>query len=328
MRRPAVALATVVALASACAADLPDEDFEPPSDALHWVAGSGIDLDGAPIAVGGQVGAEQEVLGWVAAETLIAAGADVTTDVALGDTQDTREAQLAGLIDLYWESTGTGWLALLREIGPSSDAHQLYEEVRDEDLEENAIVWLPPAPAEVGKGIIVAPDTADELGIDTLSGLADALDDAEQGVLVCVSGAEQPLDPAGMAALAGAAGVRIRPRLVPPVAAGRLVRAVEEGTFCPFGLVDRLDPTLAGAAVEFVDDDLGAFVTENPSVTVRQDTFEAITGLDDLFAPVSEALDTDAVREMVERVTTEDEDPREVARDWLVQAGLAELPQP
>ena len=86
------------------------------------------------------------LLGWIAAEALVAAGADVTDDLDLGDTQDTREAQLAGLVDLYWETTGTGWLALLREIGPSDDPEQLYEDVRDEDLEENGIVWLPPAP--------------------------------------------------------------------------------------------------------------------------------------------------------------------------------------
>jgi osmoprotectant transport system substrate-binding protein len=325
VRRLALAVVTV-ALAASCAADLPEDSYAPPSDALVWTDEGSVDLDGAPIAVGSQEGAEQEVLGWMAAEALIAAGADVTTDVGLGDLQDTREAELAGLIDLYWENTGTGWLSLLREIGPSSDAEQLYEDVRDEDLEENAIVWLPPAPAALGKGIVVAPDTVEELGIETLSELADALDDADEGVVVCVSGAEQPLGPEGLSALAGAAQVRIRPRVVTPVPAGRLVELVEDGTFCPFGLVDRLDPSLDGADVMFVEDDLGAFVTENPSVTVRQDTFEAITGIDDVFAPVSEALDTDAVRAMVERVTIDDEDPRTVARDWLVSAGLAEPP--
>ena len=115
------------------------------------------------IAVGSQEGAEEEVLGWLATEALIAAGADVSTDIPVGDVQATREAELAGLVDLYWETTATGWLALLREIGPSSDAQQLYEDVRDEDLEENAIVWLPPAPAEGGRGIVANPDTMEEL---------------------------------------------------------------------------------------------------------------------------------------------------------------------
>jgi osmoprotectant transport system substrate-binding protein len=326
VRRAALALACLLS-AAACAADLPDEDHTPPADALVWDGGGEVDLEGLAIAVGSQEGAEQEVLGWIATESLIAAGADVTDDIGLGDVQATREAQLAGLIDLYWESTGTGWLALLREIGPSPDAEQLYEDVRDEDLEENAIVWLPPAPADVGRGIIAAPSTASELGIGTLSELAAALDDADEGVVVCVSGAEQPLDPAGLAALAGAAQARIRPRLVTRVPAGRLIDLVEDGTYCPFGLVDRIDPDLEGAVVGFIDDDLGAFVTENPSVTVREDTFEEASGLEDLFAPVSAALDTATVRDLAQRVTVDEEDPRAVAREWLVEAGLAE-PQP
>lgn len=321
--RRLVGLVLTAALAAGCAAETTDDDPIRPVDALDWEGDVDSELEGVPLAVGSPSQPVDELLGWIAAEALVAAGADVTDELALGDTQATREAQLAGLIDLYWETTGTGWLALLREIGPSDDPAQLYRDVRDEDLEENDIVWLPPAPADAGVGIVGSPEVMEDLGVSTLSELASDLAEPQEGALVCVSSAGQPLDPAGLGALAEAADTRVRPRLVNPVSPRLLIDLVEEGTFCPFALVDRLDPALAAADLEFLDDDLGAFVAEQPAVTIREDTHDTAAGVDDLFEPVSAALDTDTLRGLVGRITEDDEDPRDVARDWLVEEGFA-----
>jgi len=320
---PLVAVALLGALAAGCAAEVTEDEPVQPVDALTWEQDVDADLAGVPVAVGSPSAPVDELLGWIAVEALVAAGADATEDLALGDTQATREAQLAGLIDLYWETTGTGWLALLREIGPSDDPAQLYEDVRDEDLDENGIVWLPPAPADTGVGVVGSPEVLEDLDISTLSDLAAALAEPQEGALVCVSSTDQPLDPAGLAALAEAADSRVRPRLVNPVPPRRLIELTEEGTFCPFALVDRLNPELAAADLEFLDDDLGAFVAEQPAVTIREDTHDTAPGVDDLLAPVSAALDTETLRGLVGRITEDDEDPRDVARDWLVEEGLA-----
>lgn len=321
--RRLVGLALTAVLAAGCAAEATDDDPVRPVDALDWERDVDAELEGVPLAVGSPSQPVDELLGWIAVEVLVAAGADVTDDLALGDTQATREAQLAGLIDLYWETTGTGWLALLREIGPSDDPAQLYEDVRDEDLEENDIVWLPPAPADAGVGIVGSPEVMEDLGVSTLSELAADLAEPQEGALVCVSSAGQPLDPAGLGALAEAADTRVRPRLVNPVAPRRLIDLVEEGTFCPFALVEHLDPALAAADLEFLEDGIGAFVAEQPAVTIREDTHDTATGVDDLFEPVSAALDTDTLRGLVGRITEDDEDPRDVARAWLVEEGFA-----
>lgn len=325
MRRAWAAVAlTLAGVGVGCAADVDDPEPVRPLDALTWEAGVAPEgLDAFPIAVGSQSQPVDEVLGWIAVEALTAAGADVTEDLSLGDTQATREAQLAGLIDLYWETTGTGWLSLLREIGPSQDPGQLWEDLSEEDLEENGIVWLRPAPADAGAVVVASPEVIDEREIDTLAELAGALDEREEGVVVCVSSVDQPVDPAAIGALADTAEVRIRPRLVVPVPPPRLVELTEAGTFCPFALMGNLDPRLSDADLEALTDDLGAFVAEQPAVTVREDTFDLAPGIDDLFAPVSEALDTETLRGLVGRVTQDGDDPREVARDWLVEEGLA-----
>ena len=183
MRRPVpvVGMLLVAGLLAGCASDVPEAEPTRPADALTWATEVDEEIDGLPIAVGSQSRPVDLLLGWIATETLVAAGADVTDDLNLGDTQTTRDAQLAGLIDLYWETTGTGWLALLREIGPSADPDQLYEDVRDEDLEENGIVWLPPAPADTGVGIVASPGVIEDRGIVDLSALAAALEDPDEG---------------------------------------------------------------------------------------------------------------------------------------------------
>jgi osmoprotectant transport system substrate-binding protein len=321
---PVVGMLLVAGLLAGCASDVPESEPTRPADALTWATEVDEEIDGLPIAVGSQSRPVDLLLGWIANETLVAAGADVTDDLNLGDTQTTRDAQLAGLIDLYWETTGTGWLALLREIGPSADAEQLYEDVRDEDLEENGIVWLPPAPADTGVGIVASPGVIEDRGIVDLSALAAALEDPDDGLAVCVSAVDQPLDSSGLSALADAADVRIRPRLVNPVSPSEIIALSEEGTFCPFALVDRLNVGLADADVTFLNDDLGAFVAEQPSVTIREDTYDMASGLDELFAPVAAALDIDTLRDLVARIIEDDEDPRAVAREWLVEEGLAE----
>lgn len=322
MRR-ALAVALVL-LAAACAEEVPEEPVVRSATALDWSGEVDPDLAEVPIAVGSQEGEAEEILGWIAVEALEAAGMDVTEDLALGDSRATREAQLAGLIDLTWETTGTGWLALLREIGPSQDPEQLWLDVREEDLEENGIVWLPPAPADTGLGIVAQPEVARDLGVETLSDLADALAGREEGVAVCVSSASQPLDPAGIAALADAAGVRIRRDVVSLVPDADLFEATEDGTYCPFALVDRLDPQLEDSDLAFLEDDLGAFVAQQPAVTVRADTEDLAPGLEELLNPVSAALDTETLRGLVGEVVDDGRDPQDVARDWLVEAGFAD----
>ncbi len=222
--RRLAALVAAATLAAGCASDVAEDEPIQPVDALTWETDVDAELDGVPLAVGSASQPVDELLGWIAVESLVAAGADVTDDLAVGDTQATREAQLAGLIDLYWETTGTGWLALLREIGPSDDPDQLYQDVRDEDLEENGILWLPPAPADAGVGVVGSPEVMEDLGISTLSELAAELAETQEGALVCVSSRDEPLDPAGLGALAEAADSRIRPRLINPVPPGRADR--------------------------------------------------------------------------------------------------------
>jgi osmoprotectant transport system substrate-binding protein len=316
----AVVLALVVA---ACAADEPAEDTRPDPTALSW--NDDIDLTGLQLAVGSKSSVEQQVLGHLAVEALGATGADVIDQTDLGDTLVVRDAQLGGLIDLYCEYTGTGWVELLREIGPSPDAAELAEAVTETDLDENAIAWLSPAPANSSFAIATGANVAEGLAVDTLGELGELLEAGTEGVVICLpEGGSFRDDPAGLAALGRALELAVGEDQVVPVPAADLVPAVEVGLFCPFGQVLRTSPALLGADVRLLEDDVGAFLIRNPTVTVRAEVLGEYPEIADVLEPVAAALTDQELRALNAAVAVDGQDPAAAARDWLVDEGFAD----
>ena len=99
------------------------------------------------LAVGSKNFTEQEVLGQITVRALEAADVEVVNRTGLGGTERVRQALVSGDLDMYWEYTGTGWLVHLAHADPIQEAQEQYQAVADEDLEQNNIEWLEPAPA-------------------------------------------------------------------------------------------------------------------------------------------------------------------------------------
>src|SRR3712207_6370226 len=102
---------------------------------------------------------------------LTAADATVIDRTGLGGNEEVRQALESGEIDLYWEYTATGWLVHLSETDSISDPREQYEAVARQDLEENGIRWLAPAPGNDTYAIAASQKTGRELGIETISDL-------------------------------------------------------------------------------------------------------------------------------------------------------------
>jgi osmoprotectant transport system substrate-binding protein len=317
-------LLVLVAALSACAADLPADQVAGGRNALSW--NEDVDLAALEIAVGSKSSVEQQVLGHLAGEALAAAGADVIDQIDLGGTLEVRDAQLGGLIDLYWEYTGTGWVELLREIGPSRDPEELAEAVTETDLDENGIAWLAPAPADSSFAIATGPEVADGLAVTTISDLGGLLADDTDGVVVCLpEGGTFRDDPTGLSGLGRALESPLSDEQVVLVPAADLVPAVEAGLFCPFGQVLRTSPQLLGADLALLEDDVGAFLIRNPTVTVRAEVLTEFPQVADLLDPVAAALTDEVLQALNAAVVDDGEEPRTVAREWLVDEGFADL---
>lgn len=321
--RISTVLAAAGLLAASCAADLPAEGAGPAEGALNW--NDDVDLGELEVAVGSKSTVEQLVLGHLAVEALAAAGAEVIDQLDLGGTLTVRDAQLGGLIDLYWEYTGTGWVELLREIGPSTDPDELADAVTETDLDENDIAWLEPAPANSSFAIATGPDPADTVSATSISELGDLLADEVEGAVICLpEGGTFREDPTGLARLGRALDRPVSPEQVVVVPAADLVPAVEAGLFCPFGQVLRTSPALLGADVELLEDDVGAFLIRNPAVTVRAEVLTEFPAIADVLDPVAAALTEEELQMLNAEVTFAGRDPRTVARAWLVDEGLAD----
>ncbi|MGH3147466.1 MAG: glycine betaine ABC transporter substrate-binding protein, partial [Rubrobacter sp.] len=114
------------------------------------IAGDQFRLSGtqrdAQFAVGSESFTEQEVLGNITIQVLEAADATVIDRTGLGGNEAVRQALESGEIDLYWEYTATGWLVHLSETSSIPDPQKQYEAVAKQDLDENGVKWLEPAP--------------------------------------------------------------------------------------------------------------------------------------------------------------------------------------
>jgi osmoprotectant transport system substrate-binding protein len=342
--RRAVALAvTGLLVLGACAADIPEADpADDGADALTWT-GDDVDLTDTEVAIGSKEQPEQEILAWIAIEAARAAGASVHQEVGAGGTAVLRQAQLSGLIDAYWEYTGTGWTRILQQADPAGTPTELYDDVRDRDAELNQIDWLPPAPANSAYAIAATPETMDAYGVRTLADLAAAFEDApdpgdaETSDTTATTEAGDPpatlgvcidedtgfaTDADGLAQFERAFGVTVPAALAPEVATDELYEQVEAAVFCQFGQVLNTDPRLAEGTLQVLEDP-GTFTIYNPSMTIRDDVAQDVPGFDDLMAQLTPRLDDATVRDLRAEVELDGRSPRDVARDWLEDEGLA-----
>jgi osmoprotectant transport system substrate-binding protein len=76
--------------------------------------------------------------------------------------------------------------------------------------------------------------------------------------------------------------------------------------------------------LRLLEDDMDFFAVYNPSLTMRQETFENYPQLRGLFAPISAKLDTETLRRLNYAVDVGGKAPEAVAEQWLRESGFTE----
>ena len=95
--------------------------------------------------------------------------------------------------------------------------------------------------------------------------------------------------------------------------------------YCPFGQVRRTSPALLDADLRLLEDDIGAFLIRNPTVTVRAEVLAEFPGIAEVLDPVAAALTDQALQSLNAAVVVDGVEPRTAARSWLVDEGFADL---
>ncbi len=142
---------------------------------LGSAAQTRVERSDEPIVVASKPFGESYLLAEMFAQLLEARGMTVDRRPGLGATEIAFQALRSGSIDVYPEYTGTGLVAILGEA-PASDERIVYAMVVREFSRRWGLRWLPPLGFQNTYAIAVRRQTADSLGIRTLSDLANAGD--------------------------------------------------------------------------------------------------------------------------------------------------------
>ncbi len=293
------------------------------------IAGDQFRLSGtqrdAQFAVGSESFTEQEVLGSIAIQVLEAADATVIDRIGLGGNEAVRQALESGEIDLYWEYTATGWLVHLGETSPIADPQRQYEAVARQDLEENGIRWLDPAPGNDTYAVAASAKTRRDLGVQNVSDLGRLIEERPKEATLCLNNDDDfrtRFD--GLPGLERAYGFSFPEENLIEMSVDAVYDATDEGEICNFGVVFTTSGFIRELDLKLLEDDEDFFAVYNPSLTVRQSVYKQYPQLRKIFVPISEKLDTETLRRLNYQVDVGNKTPEKVAEGWLRDNGFVE----
>jgi osmoprotectant transport system substrate-binding protein len=275
-------------------------------------------LEGVTITVGSKDFTEQILLGYMAELALSAAGANVRDLTNIQGSSNSRLALLTGDIDVTWEYTGTGWINYLNNTDPIPDEKAQYEAVRDADLQQNGLVWLPYAPLNNTYAFGTTKAYAEQHNLRTNSDMAAFLNQNPDQAVFCVE-TEFASRQDGFPGVQGVYGFPTTE--VKTFGTGAIYSSIANGT-CNFGEIFTTDGRIAGLDLAVLADDKKFFPQYNVCVVLRDEFYLQHPEVEPVLQPIAAALTNEEMIELGKRVDVDGDDPGVVARDWMVEQGF------
>ncbi|HEX6107385.1 MAG TPA: glycine betaine ABC transporter substrate-binding protein [Gemmatimonadales bacterium] len=266
-----------------------------------------------PVIVASKPFGESYLLAEIFAQLLEARGYAVERRPGLGATEIAFRALRTGAIDVYPEYTGTGLLAILRRPA-AADAREVFSTVAREFQARYGVRWLPPLGFENTYAIAVRRETAERLGLRTLSDLAPAAPALRAGLTPDFIGRADGLP--GVSAAYGLRFAEVR-ALLPAVK----YQALAEGAvdvidgYSTDGLIARYDLVV-------LEDDRGFFPPYEAAALVGASLAEREPGAVAALTELSGRLDVAAMRGYNRRLELDGVPAAAVAGEALRDLGL------
>lgn len=271
--------------------------------------------DGPTITVGSFAFTESEILAEIYAQALEAGGYPVETRLNVGSREIVKPALETGELDLVPEYIGT----LLTFLGgePSADTQATWAEARQR-FEETGVTLLEPAPAQNKNGFVVTRQTAERLGLGTVSDLREHAGDLDLGAPPECPEREHCIP--GLRSVYGIEFGDFRPLEIGSIT----VEALRQGEV-DVGLLFTTDAFIVANDFVLLEDDQGLQPAENITPAVRQEIVDAYgDDLVSLVDSISRLLTTEELTALNARVQIDREDASQAARDWLAANGFLE----
>jgi osmoprotectant transport system substrate-binding protein len=272
------------------------------------------------MVVGSKEFTEQRILGNIMIVLLEANGFDITDKTGLGGTLVARKALENEQIDVYMEYTGTALLTFLDYEEPITDPQECYETVKEEDLKENGLVWLPYMSFNNTYCLMMRQDQAKEMGIQTLSDLATYIQENPDDITFALN-AEFYARPDGYRPLQKAYDFKFGRSNIKKMNSGLIYKALQDEQV-DVGLGFATDGRIRGFDLVVLEDDKNYFPVYNPAPVVHKETAEKYPELSGIFEKLGEKLDTEAMTNLNYQVDIEHKNVREAATEFLKNAGL------
>lgn len=315
-----LALGVLALVVAACGGD--DDDDGDGGNGGGTAAG--FDLSGQQFTVGSKEFTEQLILGQITLQMLEAAGAEVNDQTGLEGSLAARNALTSGETDMYWEYTGTAWATYFEEEEPIPDPQEQFDAVAQRDLNQNEIAWVEPfTPFNNTFALAIRSDTGtEELDqVETLSDLAALVESNPDLATFCL-GEEFSTRPDGFPGVQRAYDFEAPEGNISVVGDSVVYNQVADGDRCNFGSVFATDGRIESLDLRVLEDDQNFFPFFNVALNVRQEALDQAPELEEMFAPVAEALTEEQMTALNAQVDVEGERPEDVAQQFLEENGL------
>lgn len=265
------------------------------------------------VVVGSKNFSEQVILGEIVAQLLEDRGVAVDRRLNLGGSFICHQALVSGSLDVYIEYTGTALTAILKEPF-SYDADDVYSRVREVYRDRFDIEWSAPLGFNNTFALVMRPEQARELGIESISDLR-----AHQASLRPGSGHEFLEREDGYRGLAAAYQLDFaaEPR---GMELGLIYQALVEKQVdvvagnSTDGLIEKFDLVV-------LEDDLRFFPPYDAAAVYRPDAIERHPELASVIAQLEGGIDEREMRRLNRLVDDEGRSVRAVVAEYLREKG-------
>ena len=275
---------------------------------------------GPTITVGSKNFTEQYILGNMYVQALDANGFNGVAKLDLGSEKIADKALQNGQIDLYPEYTGTSLVSLLPYKGAYPDTPEAtYQAAKKLYAKRNpADTMLTPAPFNDTYGIFVRKQVAENNDLKTLTDLAEASSDL---TFVSFSEFQNRSD-----------GFPNMKKNYPEIdfkeikivnSLGLRYQGVEQSEG-DVGVGFTTEAQLNSPSLVVMKDTKKIFPFYYPAPVVRSDVLKKYPKIEKVLNSVSKELDVETMRELNGKVDLDQEDPEDVAKEFLQKKGLVD----
>ena len=278
---------------------------------------------GPTITIGSKNFTEQYILGNMYADALENAGFNVERKLNLGSEQIADRALQNGEIDLYPEYTGTSLVAILdygeeklAKLKSPDATYQAAKELYTKRSPANTL--LQPADFNNTYGIFVRSGIAEDQNLKTLADLAEASNE-----LTFVSYSEFQNRSDGFPNLKDNYPAFDFKDTTIANQLGLRYQGIQQGDG-DVGVGFTTDGQLASDELTVMEDPKSIWPFYNPAPVVRSDTLKDNPKMEKALNEVTATLTVEKMRELNGKVDLEQEDPEDVASEYLKEEGIIE----